>query len=130
MVHYSTQLIWTPVPGQRPLKSTESSASHALVASLGRWHMRWFLALAARQQLRVAHYSDTPAGWLDSDGLARLTLLRLRLQPKVRFAGDVQPDAAHIEALHTAAQAQCQLGNGIEVEIFHRRRRIAASQIK
>ena len=115
MLQYSTDIVWPQRASRACAGSLPAQAPCALVASLSRWHMRWFLALCERQKYCVESYRDTPIGSLESDGWKQLTLTQVVLRPQVRFAGTRQPDTTSILDIHAAALAQCVLFGGVEI---------------
>lgn len=118
MVQYSTELVWPPAAQPAHASRTPEDPQCALVASLSRWHMRWFLALAQRQKYGVESYRDSPVGLLQADEKKQLKLIRITLQPQVQFRAASQPDLAQIMDIHAAARAQCALSNGVDIVLL------------
>lgn len=112
-LHSGVRVVWPAVAGC----CTPQDPQQALVVSLARWHMRWFLALAQRAHLRMESYSDTPVGLLEVHADQPPTLVRVVLSPAIRCTGAQQPGAEQIMAIHAAARAQCALSNGIDIVV-------------
>ena len=129
MEQYSIELVWPCAAVDTRVRRHRDDSQRVLVASLSRWHMRWFLALAERQKYTVESYRDRPLGLLVTNGLRPQKLVRVTLQPRVRFLGIHQPSAAQVKAIHAAARAQCALGNGIEMEVCYPPERIEPVQV-
>lgn len=89
----------------------------ALVAAVSSCHMLWFLDFAARAGFTVEHYDDEARGTMGTLATGRTGIVRVMLQPRVRFAGDRRPDAAAHEHLHHQAHEACYIANSIRGEV-------------
>jgi len=89
----------------------------ALVAATASCHMLWFLSLAAKRGYVVERYEDAAFGVMGKvDGKVAFT--RITLRPAIAFAGDKQPDATTIAALHERAHAECFIANSLRCEVM------------
>lgn len=77
-------------------------------------HMLFYLALCAREGIRVLAYEDHAQGWLET-GDAGGRFREIRLQPRVAVAGDADP--AHALALHATAHERCFIANSCSAPI-------------
>jgi len=103
-----------PVPGSDP---SAVDPEELFVASLSSCHMLWFLDLACRAGWCVDHYEDLAAGVLARDAEGRQAMTEVTLRPQVRFAGDRQPDAAAVAALHHRAHDACFIANSVRTDV-------------
>ncbi len=89
----------------------------ALVASLSSCHMLFFLDFAKQAGFVVEAYDDPAEGVMEKglDGKVRMTKVTLR--PQIRFAGDKQPTAADISAIHHKAHDACYIANSVTTEV-------------
>ena len=55
----------------------------AFVASLSRFHMLWFLSLAATRGFLVNQYTDEATGSMGTDALGRRFMERVVLRPRI-----------------------------------------------
>ena len=103
-----------------PLPMSDASAvdpEEAFVASLSSCHLLWFLDLAARAGWVVDDYRDEARGTLARNGAGQLAMTLVTLRPRVRFAGDQQPDQAEVHRLHDAAHHACFIANSVKTEV-------------
>ena len=101
-----------------PLSSAEAvDPEEAFVASLSSCHMLWFLSIAARRGYVVDDYADDAVGEMgkSSDGKVMMTTCTLR--PAIRFAGERQPSAEEVDALHHEAHEKCFIANSVKTEV-------------
>lgn len=89
----------------------------ALVAAASSCHMLFFLSLAAERGLVVEHYDDAARGLLGHDAAGRAALVRIELRPAIAFAGDRQPDARELAAIHHLAHERCYIANSLNTEV-------------
>lgn len=89
----------------------------ALVASLSSCHMLWFLSIAAKRKLVVESYRDEAVGVMTKDADGKLWMSRVTLRPQVRFAGDPQPSAEQVAAMHHDAHEECYIARSVRSEI-------------
>ena len=104
-----------------PLPMSDAAAvdpEEAFVAALSSCHLLWFLDLACRAGWTVDDYQDAADGQLATDAQGRQAMTRVTLRPRVRFAGERQPDAAEIHRLHHAAHAACFIANSVRSEVL------------
>jgi len=89
-----------------------------LIAALSSCHMLTYLALCARDGLRVVGYDDAADGALElaTDGGGRLRAVTLR--PRVMIAG-TPAELARAEALHARAGERCFIARSCAIEIQH-----------
>ena len=103
-----------------PLPMSDASAvdpEEAFVASLSSCHLLWFLDLAARAGWVVDDYHDAATGVLARNAQRQLVMTEVTLRPRVRFAGQRQPDAAEITRLHVAAHDACFIANSVKTDV-------------
>lgn len=103
-----------------PLPMSTAAAvdpEEAFVASLSSCHMLWFLSLAAKAKWTVESYRDEAVGVVGKNADGRLAVTRVTLRPEVEFAGERQPDAAEVTALHHRAHEECFLANSVRTEV-------------
>ena len=89
----------------------------ALVAAASSCHMLFFLSLAARRGLVVDEYIDRAAGTLGPGADGRMAMTRIVLRPAIVFAGDRQPGAEVLAAIHHEAHKLCYIANSLKGEI-------------
>jgi organic hydroperoxide reductase OsmC/OhrA len=85
------------------------------LASVAACHMLFYLALCARDGLRVFAYEDAAEGVLDANTNGHGRFREIHLRPRVTIATDADP--AHAEALHRAAHARCFIANSCSVPV-------------
>ena len=98
--------------------ATAVDPEEAFVASLSSCHLLWFLDLAARAGWVVDDYRDAASGVLARNGAGQLAMTVVTLRPRVRFAGDRQPDRAEVRRLHDAAHQHCFIANSVKTEVL------------
>ena len=86
-----------------------------LLASVAACHMLFYLALCAREGLRVLAYEDSAEGVLDADTNGDGRFREIRLRPQVTIAAGA--DRRRAEALHQAAHARCFIANSCSVPV-------------
>lgn len=89
----------------------------AFVASLSSCHLLWFLDIACRQGYVVESYRDQATGIMAQDSNNKLAMTRVTLHPEVQFAGEKQPTAADILAMHHEAHEECFIANSVKTEV-------------
>lgn len=87
----------------------------AVVAATASCHMLTFLAIAAKQRLKVVSYVDHPEGTLDKNDEGRMAITRIRLRPRVVFDGDVS--AEKLSRLHDSAHRNCFVANSLRADV-------------
>lgn len=98
--------------------TTRVSPEDAVVASLSSCHMLTFLALAAKKNLRVLSYVDSPVGSLAKNDQGFGSLTRITLRPRVVFADDVKMDRDTFDTLHRDAHKHCFIANTLKCEML------------
>ena len=89
----------------------------ALVAATASCHMLWFLSLAAKRGYVVERYEDAAFGVMGKVDGGKVAFTQITLRPAIAFAGDKQPDAAAIAALHERAHAECFIANSLRCPV-------------
>ena len=89
----------------------------ALVASLSSCHMLWFLSLAQAGGWRVDDYLDEAVGVMGRNAAGKTAMLRVTLQPRVRFSGERLPSSSEIQHLHQRAHEECFIANSVRTEV-------------
>jgi organic hydroperoxide reductase OsmC/OhrA len=98
-----------------PLPMSDPAAvdpEEALVAAASSCHMLFFLSLAAARGLVVDSYRDQATGYLDTNELGRLAIVRIVLRPRIAFAGQA-PHADLLAQLHHEAHARCYIASSL-----------------
>jgi organic hydroperoxide reductase OsmC/OhrA len=75
--------------------------------------MLTFLAIAARKRFIVDAYDDDAEGVMEQNARGKYWVSKVTLRPKVTFAGDHQPSAQQISAMHHAAHENCFIANSV-----------------
>jgi organic hydroperoxide reductase OsmC/OhrA len=88
-----------------------------LVAALSSCHMLTFLAVAAKKQFVVDHYSDHAVGFLEKNQKGKLAITRVVLHPRIAFGGTTRPTPEQIAALHERAHSECFIANSVTTEV-------------
>ncbi len=88
----------------------------AFVASLSSCHMLTFLDLARRAGVIVDRYEDDAEGDMEKNAEGRYWIARVRLRPRIAYAGE-PPDAAALDRLHHAAHENCFIANSVLTEV-------------
>lgn len=88
----------------------------AFVASASSCHMLFFLFLAQKAGFVVENYRDDAEGIMGQNEEGRMAMTRIRLQPKVQYAGSA-PDPAAEAALHHKAHEACFISNSVKTRI-------------
>jgi organic hydroperoxide reductase OsmC/OhrA len=78
--------------------------------------MLWFLAIAAKAGLVVDRYEDEAVGEMAKNATGKLWVARVRLRPRLAFAG-ATPNGEQIERIHHQAHAECFIANSVKTEI-------------
>ncbi len=89
----------------------------ALVAALSSCHMLTFLAIAAKKQFVVDHYSDNAVGFLEKNAKGKLAITRVILRPRVTFGGQTPPTLEQIKSLHERAHSECFIANSVTTDV-------------
>lgn len=88
-----------------------------LAASLSSCHMMTFLALAAKANWPVCHYSDHAVAELGKNAKGLMSVTKLRLNPKVDFSGDFAVDKSELHKMHERSHRYCFVANSISAEM-------------
>jgi organic hydroperoxide reductase OsmC/OhrA len=89
----------------------------ALVAAAASCHMLFFLSIAAQRGFVVERYDDAARGLLGANAGGRMAMVRIELRPDIAFAGERQPGAQEIAAIHHLAHERCYIANSLTTEI-------------
>ena len=89
----------------------------AFVASLSSCHMLWFLSIAAQRGFVVESYRDEAVGRMGKNASGQLAMTRVTLFPAAQFAGDPQPTADEVTAMHHEAHEQCFIARSVTTEV-------------
>jgi organic hydroperoxide reductase OsmC/OhrA len=114
------ELAGSSSPHVVPLPYSDASAvdpEEAFVASLSSCHMLAFLYVAAKAGFVVDDYRDEAVGTLAKDGRGRESMTVVTLRPAVRFAGELAPTRAELDALHHAAHEECYIANSVLTDV-------------
>ncbi len=103
-----------PAPWSNP---AHVDPEEAFVASIASCHMLTFLYLAAKQGLVPTSYRDAAVGVMTKGTNGVPWISKVTLHPELAFAGDKQPTAAELVALHHHAHEQCFISNSVKTEI-------------
>jgi organic hydroperoxide reductase OsmC/OhrA len=107
-------------PSIVPLPMSDAAAvdpEEMFVASLASCHLLWFLSIAAGRGWVVDQYHDDAFGTLARDASGRMMMTEVTLRPLVTFAGERQPDATELNALHHQAHEQCFIANSVKTQV-------------
>lgn len=110
----SSSPLSVPVPMSDP---AAVDPEEALVAAASSCHMLFFLSIAAQQGFVVERYDDAARGLLGADADGRMAMVRIELRPDIVFAGERQPDAQALAAIHHQAHQRCYIANSLKGEI-------------
>lgn len=94
---------------------TKVNPDDAVIAAASSCHMLTFLAIAAKQRLKVLSYIDRPVGTLEKNDQGRVAITRVVLRPKVVFEDDLEADA--LRKLHDSAHRHCFVANSLNSEM-------------
>ena len=97
--------------------ATRVNPEEAVIAGLSSCHMLTFLALAAKQGLKVLSYVDSAVGVLGRNADGRMALTEITLRPRVVFGDHTAVEQADFEALHQKAHKHCFIGNSLNSTI-------------
>ena len=89
----------------------------AFVASLSSCHMLFFLSFAAKRGFVVDSYRDEAIGILAKNAEGKIAMTRVTLHPAVRFAGERQPSAGEVDAIHHDSHEACFIANSVKTEL-------------
>jgi organic hydroperoxide reductase OsmC/OhrA len=89
----------------------------AFVASLSRFHMLWFLSLAATRGFLVNQYTDEATGNMGTDALGRRFMERVVLRPRIQRE-DLAPSESEVTAMHHQTHHDCFIANSVRTEVL------------
>lgn len=89
----------------------------AFVGALSSCHMLTFLAICARKRLVVDAYEDQAVGHLEKNESGKLSMTRVELHPKVRFAPGTEVSAETLAALHQTAHENCFIAQSVKTVV-------------
>ena len=128
---YSREHTWSFDGGQTVLASSSPSVvpvplsnpagvdpEEAFVASLSSCHMLTFLYLAQRAGFQIAAYEDDATGHMTKNEKKVPWVSQVVLRPAITWAGEKQPSAEEVEALHHAAHEQCFVAQSVKTEVL------------
>ena len=78
-------------------------------------HMLFYLALCAREGIRVLSYEDRAEGWLETDASGSGRFREIRLAPRVTVAAGT--DTARAGDLHALAHERCFIANSCRAPV-------------
>jgi organic hydroperoxide reductase OsmC/OhrA len=87
-----------------------------LVASLSSCHMLSFLHLARMAGFTVTAYEDHAEGTTAEIAPGRLAVTKVKLRPKIEWAG-AAPEKAALDRLHHEAHEICFIANSVKTEV-------------
>jgi organic hydroperoxide reductase OsmC/OhrA len=94
-----------------------ANPEEAYVAALSACHMLTFLAIASRKRLVVDAYDDDASGVLEKDAGGKLSVTRVTLRPRVRFAPGTIVDADTFARIHHLSHEECFIARSVKTEI-------------
>ncbi|HVV69080.1 MAG TPA: OsmC family protein [Gammaproteobacteria bacterium] len=103
-----------------PLPYSDPAAidpEEAFIASLSSCHMLWFLAIAAKKNFCVDHYTDEALGFMEKNVGGRMLIARVILRPKVLFSGENLPMDAVLMQMHEKAHEECFIANSVKTDV-------------
>lgn len=89
----------------------------AFVAAISACHMLTFLAVCAKRGVVIERYDDDPVGYLEPNENKRLSITRVELRPRIKFAPGHQPGAEALTELHDRAHRGCFIANSVHTRI-------------
>lgn len=89
----------------------------AFVASLSSCHLLTFVHMASKAGWLLDAYEDEASGLLGKAEDGKLSILRVRLRPRVVFGGDRRPDDAAVRELHHRAHDECFIARSVKCEV-------------
>lgn len=108
-------------PSVVPLPYSVAAAvdpEEAFVASLSSCHMLFFLSYAAQQGFVVEQYIDKAIGTMGPNEHGQIVMLKVVLDPQIRWSGERKPDAQQIAALHERSHHDCFLANSVRCPVI------------
>jgi organic hydroperoxide reductase OsmC/OhrA len=87
-----------------------------LVAALSSCHMLSFLHLARMAGFAVSAYEDNAEGTTAEIAPGRVAVTKVKLRPKIEWAG-AAPEPAALDGLHHEAHEICFIANSVKAEV-------------
>ena len=103
-----------PAPWSNP---TNVDPEEAFVAAIASCHMLTFLWLASKDGYEIDSYEDQAVGTMTKNHQGVPWVSLVKLQPKIVYGGDKQPQGGEIDRLHHLAHEQCFIANSVKTEI-------------
>jgi organic hydroperoxide reductase OsmC/OhrA len=103
------------VVGERAVQAAVDP-EEMLVAALSSCHMLSFLHLARVAGFAVAAYNDHAEGVLEEIAPGRQAITKVRLRPKIEWAG-APPTKEELDRLHHQAHEACFIANSVKTEV-------------
>jgi len=101
-----------------PLSRSDAvDPEEAFVVSLASCHMLFFLFYAAKAGFKIDRYEDEAIGELGKNARGAMAMLKVRLRPKITWAGNA-PSAEQLDKLHHSAHGSCYIANSVTTEVL------------
>jgi organic hydroperoxide reductase OsmC/OhrA len=110
----SSSPLSVPVPMSNP---ANVDPEEALVAAASSCHMLFFLYFAGRRGFVIDSYEDSAYGVMEKNDEGKVAMTRIVLRPNIVFAGDQQPTAEELQAMHHKSHEECFIANSLKSEI-------------
>tara|TARA_A100001011_G_scaffold51606_1_gene49669 strand:+ start:766 stop:1215 length:450 start_codon:yes stop_codon:yes gene_type:complete len=94
-----------------------TNPEQALAASLSSCHMMTFLALAAKMKWPLISYKDNATATLGKNSKGKISVVKLELNPKVKFSGEFNVDENEIKKVQERAHRYCFIANSLSEEV-------------
>ena len=94
-----------------------TNPEQALAASLSSCHMMTFLALAAKMKWPLISYKDNAFATLGKNSKGKMSVVKLELNPKVKFSGEFSVDDNEIKKIQDRAHRYCFIANSLSEEV-------------
>ena len=94
-----------------------TNPEQALAASLSSCHMMTFLALAAKMKWPLISYKDNAFATLGKNSKGKMSVVKLELNPKVKFSGEFSVDDNEMKKIQDRAHRYCFIANSLSDEV-------------
>ena len=94
-----------------------TNPEQALAASLSSCHMMTFLALAAKMKWPLISYKDNAFATLGKNSKGKMSVVKLELNPKVKFSGEFSVDDNEMKKIQDRAHRYCFIANSLSEEV-------------
>ena len=94
-----------------------TNPEQALAASLSSCHMMTFLALAAKMKWPLISYQDNAFATLGKNSKGKMSVVKLELNPKVKFSGEFSVDDNEMKKIQDRAHRYCFIANSLSEEV-------------